>query len=54
MTVILHEQIEELRLYMQRIASDKDLTDPRVVRVSQELDLLIDEFYAEEYGEVAS
>ena len=30
---------------MQEIASDKDLTDHRVVRVSEELDLLIIEFY---------
>lgn len=39
------EQIEKLRLEMQEIALDKDLTDPRVVRVSERLDLLINEFY---------
>lgn len=39
------EQIEELRLEMQKIASDKALTDPRVVRVSQRLDVLINQFY---------
>ena len=43
--LMVHEQIEELRLQMQKIASDKDLTDPRVVRVSEKLDLLINEFY---------
>jgi hypothetical protein len=41
---MVHEQIEELRLQMQKIASDKDLTDPRVVRVSEKLDILINEF----------
>jgi len=40
-----HEQIEELRLKMHKIASDKDLTDPRVVSISEKLDLLINEFY---------
>ncbi|AFQ42367.1 aspartyl-phosphate phosphatase Spo0E family protein [Desulfosporosinus meridiei] len=39
------EQIEALRLEMQQIALDKDLTDPRVVMVSQRLDLLINKFY---------
>lgn len=43
--LMLHEQIEELRIQMQKIASDKDLTDPRVVRVSERLDILIGEFY---------
>ena len=42
---IVHEQIEELRLQMQRIASDKNLTDPSVVRISEMLDILIVEFY---------
>ena len=42
---MVHEQIEELRLQMQKIASDKDLTDPRVVNISEKLDLLINEFY---------
>ena len=42
--LMVHEQIEELRLQMQLIASDKDLTDPRVVRVSEKLDKLINEF----------
>jgi hypothetical protein len=44
--LMVHEQIEELRIQMQKIACDKDLTDPRVVRVSEKLDLLINEFYA--------
>jgi len=39
------EKIEELRLEMQKMASDKDLTDPRVVRASQKLDVLINKFY---------
>ena len=43
MELMVH--IEELRKQMQKIASDKDLTDPRVVRVSEKLDILINEFY---------
>jgi len=43
--LMLHEQIEELRLQLQIIASGKDLTDKKVVGVSEELDLLINEFY---------
>ena len=43
--LMVHEQIEELRLQMQEIASDKDLTDPKVVSISEKLDLLINEFY---------
>ena len=45
MELMVHKQIEELRKQMQKIASDKDLTDPRVVRVSEKLDILINEFY---------
>ena len=44
----VHEKIEELRILMQAVASDKDLTDQRVVSISQKLDLLIYEFYATE------
>ena len=40
-----YEQIEELRLLMQHVASDKELTDQRVVSISNKLDLLINEFY---------
>jgi len=43
--LMVQEQIEELRLQMEKIASDKDLTDPRVVSISGKLDLLINEFY---------
>jgi len=43
--LMVNEQIEELRLRMQKIASDKELTDPRVVSISEKLDLLINEFY---------
>ena len=39
------EEIEKLRLLMQEAASDKDLTDQRVVSLSEKLDLLIYEFY---------
>jgi len=42
---MVYEQIENLRLQMQKIAFGKDLTDPRVVRVSEQLDVLINEFY---------
>ena len=45
MKQITHEQIEELRLLMQQVASDKDLTDQRVVSISTKLDILINEFY---------
>ncbi|HBV85744.1 MAG TPA: hypothetical protein DEF42_03595 [Desulfosporosinus sp.] len=31
MKLTVSEQIEELRLQMQKIALDKELTDPRVV-----------------------
>jgi len=48
------ERIEELRTQMQEIASGKDLTDSRVVRVSQMLDVLINEYYAEKTVKVAS
>ena len=41
----VHEQIEELRLQMQKIAADKDLTDPKVVNISEKLDILINELY---------
>lgn len=41
----VHNQIEELRIQMQNIASDRDLTDPKVVTISQKLDILINEFY---------
>ena len=45
MQLTVPEQIEELRLEMQIIALGKDLTDKRVVRVSEKLDVLINEFY---------
>ena len=41
----IHEQLEELRLQLQKIAYDKDLLDPRVLRVSKKLDVLINAFY---------
>ena len=41
----MQEKIEELRIQMQKIASDKILTDHRVVSISEKLDLLITEFY---------
>ena len=41
----VHEEIEELRLQMQIIATGKALTDKRVVGVSEKLDVLINEFY---------
>ncbi|TGE39789.1 aspartyl-phosphate phosphatase Spo0E family protein [Desulfosporosinus fructosivorans] len=44
------EKIEELRLLMQAVASDKDLTDHRVVSLSTKLDLLINEFYKNNIG----
>ncbi|KUO78269.1 MAG: sporulation protein Spo0E [Desulfosporosinus sp. BRH_c37] len=43
--LIVHDKIEELRLQMQKIALDKELTDPKVVSISERLDLLINEFY---------
>lgn len=45
MELVVHEQIEELRMQMQKIALNKDLTDPKVVKVSEKLDILINEFY---------
>jgi len=43
--LIVYEQIEELRIQLQETALDKELTDPRVVSISEKLDLLINEFY---------
>jgi len=43
----VHEQIEEMRIQMQGIASNKDLTDPIVVSISEKLDKLINEFYSQ-------
>ena len=48
--LMVHGQIEELRIQMQEIASDKDLTDPRVVRVSERLDILINAFLLAKNG----
>lgn len=42
------EEIEKLRLLMQEAASDKDLTDQRVVSLSEKLDRLIYQFYKAE------
>ena len=41
------EKIEELRLLMTEVASDKELTDYRVVSISEKLDILINKFYIE-------
>ncbi|WP_041275994.1 aspartyl-phosphate phosphatase Spo0E family protein [Desulfosporosinus acidiphilus] len=41
-------QLEDLRLQMQRIAIGKELTDPIVVKVSEKLDILITEFYMDQ------
>lgn len=48
MKQITSEEIEELRVLMQKVASDKDLTDHRVVSISKKLDVLISEFYSAE------
>lgn len=39
------DQIEELRTQMHKIASDRDLTDPIVLSISEQLDSLINEYY---------
>ncbi|WP_083845631.1 aspartyl-phosphate phosphatase Spo0E family protein [Desulfosporosinus acidiphilus] len=39
-------RIEELRLQMHKIASNRDLTDSKVLNVSERLDELINEFYS--------
>jgi hypothetical protein len=44
--LMIYEKIEELRLQMHKIASDKALTDKRVVAISEKLDVLINEFYS--------
>lgn len=46
MKQMIDEQIEELRIKMHEVASDKDLTDYRVVSISCKLDVLINEFYS--------
>ncbi|MDP4127365.1 MAG: aspartyl-phosphate phosphatase Spo0E family protein [Bacillota bacterium] len=48
------EQIEDLRLQMQRIASDKALTDPSVVRASEKLDILINNFYLDRIRKIGA
>jgi len=40
------QQIEALRLVMNKGAINKELTDPRVLSLSRQLDLLINEFYS--------
>lgn len=40
------EQIEALRLVMNKVAANKELTDHRVLSLSRQLDLLINEFYS--------
>ncbi|HBV88171.1 aspartyl-phosphate phosphatase Spo0E family protein [Desulfosporosinus sp.] len=45
MEQLIDQQIEELRLEMHEVASDKNLTDYRVVSISCKLDALINEFY---------
>ncbi|MDQ7097141.1 aspartyl-phosphate phosphatase Spo0E family protein [Desulfosporosinus sp. PR] len=39
------ELLEKLRSQMHLTAADKDLTDPMVLRVSEELDTMIIDFY---------
>lgn len=41
----VRDRIEELRAQLQKIALDKDLTDPIVIAASEKLDKLISEFY---------
>jgi len=43
---LTHKKIEELRLLMHEVASDKKLTDERVISVSRKLDLLINDYYS--------
>lgn len=45
MKITIYQQIEELRIQMQKIAANNELTDPRVVGVSEKLDILINKFY---------
>lgn len=54
MKLTVLERIEELRLQMQKIALDKDLTDARVLGVSEKLDALINQFYMAREGKVCS
>ena len=54
MKLTVLERIEELRLQMQKIALDKDLTDARVLGVSEKLDALINQFYMARKGKVCS
>jgi hypothetical protein len=39
------DEIEKLRIQMYVVASDRELTDPIVLSISEELDSLINEFY---------
>lgn len=40
------QRIEKLRLQMIKTAVSTDLRDPKVIKVSDKLDRLINEFYA--------
>jgi hypothetical protein len=42
----LEQQIEKVRLQLIIMAANKDLKDPSVIKVSDKLDRLINEFYA--------
>lgn len=41
----LFSQIEELRYQLYYLSKGKELADPEVVQVSQDLDRLLNEFY---------
>lgn len=41
------KQIEELRLEMTKVQEGKPLTDPKVVTVSQVLDMLLNKYHEE-------
>ena len=42
--MIILNEIEHLRLLLYNVASDKNLTDPEVIKISQSLDRLLNDY----------
>jgi len=43
--ILTYKKIEQVILLMHEVASDKELTDQRVLSMSRKLDLLINDYY---------
>ena len=51
---VLLKRIERLRLKLNRFSGDRDLLDPEVVRISQQLDGLLNLYYRKRYRQIRS